>query len=342
MISGLGFVPLIGVFALAAAVLVMASVQAIRLADLIADRTGLGEAVTGGILLGGATSIAGSVVSITAALDGDASFAISNGVGGIAVQTLFLAFADMAYRKANLEHTAAEATNLFQAVMLVILLSLPLAAISGPEIAYFGVHPMSLILFLTYAFGVRLSANMHARPMWLPTQTADTRRDDPDPAHGPGRSALRPFLVFALLVAILGLCGWIISRVGTELIERFGLESSLVGALVTAVVTSMPELVTTLAAVRRGALQLAVGGIIGGNTFDTLFVVFSDIAYRPGSIYHAIGPRDIYWFTIGLLMTGILLAGLIYRQRHGPARIGLESSLLILVYVGAVVVALLI
>jgi len=181
---------------------------------------------------------------------------------------------------------------------------------------------------------------MHARPMWKPTLTSDTRRDVPDPANAPGTSALRPALPFVVLVVVLGLCGWVISRVGTVLIVRFGLEASLVGALVTAVITSMPELVTTLAAVRRGALQLAVGGIIGGNTFDTLFIVFSDVAYRDGSIYHAIGPRDVYWFAIGLIMTGILLAGLVYRQRRGPARIGVESSLLILVYVGAVAVAL--
>ena len=52
--------------------------------------------------------------------------------------------------------------------------------------------------------------------------------------------------------------------------------------LMTAVATSLPELVTTLAAVRRGAAQLAVGGIIGGNAFDVLFLSASDVAYRDG------------------------------------------------------------
>jgi Ca2+/Na+ antiporter len=60
--------------------------------------------------------------------------------------------------------------------------------------------------------------------------------------------------------------------------DRLALSASIVGA---PVVTSLPELVTTLAAVRRGALQLAVGGIIGGNTFDTLFLTISDVGYRP-------------------------------------------------------------
>jgi len=134
----------------------------------------------------------------------------------------------------------------------------------------------------------------------------------------------------------MGISGWVISLSGAEFIQRFGLSSSLVGALGTAVVTSLPELVTTLTAIRRGALQLAVGGIIGGNTFDTLFLVFSDVAYRDGSIYHAVGPTDLFWMATGLLMTVILLSGLILRQREGPARIGMESVLMMLVYAVAV------
>ena len=91
-------------------------------------------------------------------------------------------------------------------------------------------------------------------------------------------------------------------------------------------------MVTTLVAVRRGALQLAVGGIIGGNTFDTLFLVGADIAYREGSIYHAVEGNDLYWLATGLLMTGVLLAGLIVRQRRGPGRIGVESVLMMAIY----------
>jgi cation:H+ antiporter len=54
----------------------------------------------------------------------------------------------------------------------------------------------------------------------------------------------------------------------------------VVGGLFTAVSTSLPELVTSVAAVQQGALTLAVGGIIGGNSFDVMFVAFADIAYR--------------------------------------------------------------
>ncbi len=320
---------------------ILASIRATRLADIIADRTAMGEAMAGGIILGGATSLSGVVVSVTAAASGDASFAVSNAVGGIAAQTLFLAVADLLHRRANLEHAAAEPANLFQAVMLLILLSLPIAAIAGPDIAYFGVHPVSLLLFLAYLAGVHLSASVNDQPMWKPVETRETRHDEPEDDAEPQKSALRPALVFAGLVAVMGGCGWIISQVGGSFITRFALSSSLVGALLTAVITSLPELVTTLVAVRRGALQLAVGGIIGGNTFDTLFLVFSDVAYRDGSIYGAVGMNDLYWLATGMLMTAVLLGGLILRQREGPGRIGIESVLMMGIYATAVVVEVL-
>jgi len=338
MISDLPLIPLLAVFAIAAAVVVAASIRATRLADIIADRTQIGEALAGGLILGGATSLAGVVVSVNASLSGDASFAFSNAVGGIAAQTLFLAIADLLHKKANLEHAAAEPANLFQAVMLIILLSLPICAMAGPDIAFAGVHPVSVVLFLAYLAGVRASSVVSEDPMWRPVKTDATREDEPEDEKETGRSARGPALRFATLVAIMGTGGWVISQVGATFIERFSLSSSLVGALITAVVTSLPELVTTLVAVRRGALQLAVGGIIGGNTFDTLFLVASDIAYRDGSIYHAVDITDLYWLGTGLMMTAVLLAGLVMRQRKGPARIGIEGVLLMAIYATALVV----
>ena len=338
MFADLSIPLLFTVFAIAAFVVVVVSIKATELADIIADRTALGEAMVGALILGGATSLSGVVVSVTGAYSGDASFAFSNAVGGIAAQTLFLAIADLLHKRANLEHAAAEPANLFQAVLLLILLSLPIAAMSGPDIAYFGVHPASIALFLAYVWGVRIAGDVSDNPMWKPVETRETRHDEPEDDHEAGKSASKPIAVFVVLVAIMGACGFVISQVGGEFIERFGLSSSLVGSLVTAVVTSLPEFVTTLVAVRRGALQLAVGGIIGGNTFDTLFLVFSDVAYRDGSLYHAVGMSDLYWLATGMLMTAVLLGGLILRQRKGPAKIGIESVLMMAVYATAVAV----
>lgn len=261
-------------------------------------------------------------------------------MGGIAAQTLFLAIADLLHKRANLEHAAAEPANLFQAVMLIILLSIPLCALSGPELSYLGVHPASVLLFLVYLAGVKLATSVREDPMWRPVRTSDTRDDAPEDGDEAQRSARGPALQFMGLVVVMGMGGWVISQAGGVFISRFGLSSSLVGAVVTAVVTSLPEFVTTLVAVRRGALQLAVGGIIGGNTFDTLFLVAGDVAYRDGSLYHAIGTNDAYWLATGLLMTSVLLAGLILRQREGPGRIGIESVLMMAIYATALVTEL--
>lgn len=307
------------------------------LADRLADRTGLGEALVGGVLLGAATSLSGTVVSLTAALDGRASLAFSNGIGGIAAQTAFLALADLIYRKANLEHAAADLANVFQGTVLMLLLTLPLLALTAPPVTVAGMHPVSVVIVLVYIVGLRASHEVRQAPMWMPVRTDATRPDTAEDAAPDGRST--PALVsrFGALMLVMGLAGWGIAKTTGVAIDRFGLSASVAGALVTAVITSLPELVTTLVAIRQGALQLAIGGIIGGNTFDTLFLTLSDAGYRDGSIYHAVGQQDVFWLVIGLLLTVILVIGQLFRQRHGPAGIGLESLAVLAVYVGAVV-----
>ncbi len=327
---------LLAIFAAAGGVILVAGLSMTRLADQIADRTGFGEALVGGVLLGAATSLSGSVVSLTTALNGDASMAFANGVGGIAAQTAFLALADAVYRRANLEHAAAEVANLFQGTTLFLLLTIPLVAFTLPEFTIWGVHPASVALLLIYVAGVKMADKVRERPMWKAVHTRETRKDEPENDDEPSQSARGPLIRFLTLMVFLGLAGWVIAGVAEALAQRLGLSSTFVGALMTAVITSMPELVTTIAAVRRGALQLAVGGIIGGNTFDTLFITISDAAYRDGSLYHALTPGDFFWLATGLLMTAILLSGLLYRQQSGPGRIGWESTSMLVVYAGAV------
>ena len=300
------------------------------------DRTGLGEALIGGVLLGAATSLSGTIVSLTSALDGRASLAFANSIGGIAAQTVFLAVGDLIYRRANLEHASAELTNLFQGGLLVLLLAIPFLASTTPELTVVGMHPLSLVIPVLYVFGLIATRWVKENPMWEPVETDATRFDAPDDDSEPGKSPARLLLVFLAMAVVLSVAGWAIARCGAILSDRIGLSETLVGALMTAVITSLPELVTTLSAVRRGALQLAVGGIIGGNTFDTLFLTISDAGYREGSIYHAIGSSDLFWNAVALVMTAILLLGLLLRQKEGTARIGFESVALFGVFGAAV------
>jgi cation:H+ antiporter len=329
---------LLAAFALAAAMVLACGLRMTALVDRLADRFGIGEAIAGAVLLGAATSLSGTIVSVTVALDGFASLAYSNSIGGIAAQTAFLAIADLVYRRANLEHAAADLGNVFQAVVLIVLLTLPLLVLTLPEVTLWAVHPVSLVIPVVYLAGLAATRALREAPMWRPVATSDTREDRPEREDSTARrqSTARLFAVFLLLMLAMGAAGWVIAKTAAGLTGRLGLSESLVGALATAVTTSLPELVTTIAAVRRGALQLAVGGIIGGNTFDTLFLSAADVAYREGSLYHAAGTGDQFWSLTAILMTAMLLAGLILRQRTGPGRMGVESVALLAVYAGAI------
>jgi cation:H+ antiporter len=323
-------------FLAAALVIVFAGIALTRRVDILADRSGMGEALTGAVLLGMTTSLSGTVTSVVAAAEGNTALAISNALGGIGAQTAFLAVADLFLRRVNLEHAAASPISLTQASLLVVLLAMVLVAATMPAVSPLGIHPASFLLAIVYLAGLRLTDAVRRQPMWAPLRTEDTRFDLPEKEgeDAPGTGLLVAQL--AGLIAAVAVAGWAVAETGAVMAAQTGLSQSIVGVLLTAVVTSLPELVTTVAAVRRGALQLAVGGIIGGNTYDVLFLAFSDIAYRDGSIYHAMETRHLLLIGQAMLMTGVLLLGLLRRERHGAIGIGFESVLLLLIYAGGV------
>lgn len=298
-------------------------------ADVIADRTGLGEALIGSVLLGAGTSMPGIVTSVSTAARGAADLSVSNAMGGIVAQTMFLALADIFYKRVNLEHAGVSAVNLGQATVLIVLVALPVMAWAAPPFTLFGVNLLSPVLIAVYLIGLHNAHRIHQEPMWLPKQTKDTHEDVADQEDDKGRSLVKLFATFGGLVVIVGLAGYVVGETGLALSGRLGLSGSLVGSLGTATVTSLPELVTTIAAVRRGAPQLAIGGIVGGNMFDSLFIAVSDFAYREGSIYHAISEATVFWMGLVIVMTAVLLLGLLRREREGPGKIGWESVVLI-------------
>ncbi|MFW5910126.1 MAG: sodium:calcium antiporter, partial [Thiohalospira sp.] len=75
--------------------------------------------------------------------------------------------------------------------------------------------------------------------------------------------------------------------------------------------------------------------------FNLLVIAAADVAYREGSIYHAITSQQLLWGLVTILMTATLLLGLLRRERFGIGRIGLESSLTVVIYLAVAVVTLL-
>lgn len=341
ILAQLDLIWVFAVFGAAAVVIAAAGTRLARIADELAARTGLGEALVGAVLVGASTSLPGIVTSVVTAFEGYASLAIGNGLGGIAAQTAFLGIADLVYRKANLEHTAASLANLMQGALLLALLSVTLIAASLPPVAILGVSPASLLLLAGYLGGLHLLRSAGSQPMWKPTATSDTQSESTEPAGKVGGSTASLWLRFILLAIVLGGMGYVVSRSGIVLADRSGLSETAVGAILTAIATSLPELVIAIAAVRIGAFNLAVGNIIGGNAFDILFLAAADVAYAEGSLYSRFGAADQLLLGATMLMTAILLLGLLRRERHGFAGIGFESTAILLIYALVVVVTVL-
>jgi cation:H+ antiporter len=322
----------------AALVICLAGTKLAGLADELADRTGMGEIIAGALFVGASTSLPGVIASVSTAAQGYPGLAIGNAIGGLTAQTAFLAVADLAYRKANLEHAAASVTGLTQGTLLVSLLTLPLLAMATPEITVVGVHPVSLLLFICYGFGLRLLAQVQEMPMWAPVKTPHTQdeAEQAEVTEADERSTSTLWWLFSIHAAITAGAGYTVGQAGAALVNLTEISENAVGTVFVAVANSLPELVTAIAAVRIGALNLAVGDIIGGNSFEVLFLAAADFFYSEGSIYHEFTRNDVFIAVLAILMTGILLLGMLRRERHGIAGIGFESALVLLLYLGSV------
>lgn len=340
MIAGLSLPVLLAVFLGSAAAIAFAGVKLAHVADELADRTGMGEIIAGAVFVGASTSLPGIITSVTAALDGHPQIAIGNALGGLTAQTVFLVVADMAYRRANLEHAAASVTGLAQATLLLTMLAVPLLAMSGPQIVILHIHPASVALFLIYAFGVRLLVMVKDLPMWHPVETTHTvdEEEQADQMPEDDRSDRALWLAFLLFAGMTAVAGYGIGQSSIGLVEVTGIPETAFGTVFTAVANSLPELVTAVAAVRIGAVNLAVGDVVGGNAFEVLFLAAADMAYLPGSIYAEFTSANVFTASTVVAMTGVLILGMLYRERHGVGNIGWESMTILGLYALSVVV----
>lgn len=336
-VGGWGLWGVIGAFVAAAAVIAWSGTRLVRAADLLADLTGIGEALVGAVLLGAMTSLAGVVTTLSAAAQEHPTLAVGNAIGGIAVQTLFLAVADFFHRKVNLEHAAASLPNMVNSALLTTLLVLLLLVTVTPEVTIFGFHPGSPLVIAGYGAGLWVARRASRQPMWKPITTGETVEDVPEKDLG-DHSIRKVSLRLAGTGLVVGAAGWVISVTGAELAARTPMSESFVGSLFTAVATSLPELVVSIQAVRHGAPTLAVGNIVGGNSFEVLVVAAADFVYRDGSILHAASRSQAFVIALTALLMGVLQLGLLDRQRRGPGTIGWESAAILLLFGGGYVV----
>lgn len=123
-----------------------------------------------------------------------------------------------------------------------------------PDVSLWGIHPVTPILLGLYIYGIHLVRGARLYPMWKPSVTRETREDTPDEISAMP-SLPRLCITFLLLLIGLGFAGWVLAPTANNMAVKTGLSQDGGRGLLTAVSTSIPELVTSIAAARRGSLD---------------------------------------------------------------------------------------
>jgi cation:H+ antiporter len=327
------------VFVAAAALVWIAGVRLAAYAEQIAERTGLGRAFVGALLLGGITSLPEAATTVSASAIGNAPLAVNNIFGGIALQVTVLALADWVARGRALSSRVGDDTVLLQAGLLVAVLSIAVAGVLLPDRLVLGVGYWSIAVFAAAVVSFFLM-HRHATPgRWLPRlpqqPTAEgAEQEAPAASHGMAGLLLRLALAAGAIVA----AGYVLAVTGDDLAERTGLGSTFVGAVAVAVATSLPEVSTTLGAVRIGAYAMAYANIFGANILDAAIILLADVVYVGPAVLNETGTATAFAGLLGILLTAIMLVGLVKRRRSVVLGLGFDSGLVLVLYLAGVAI----
>jgi cation:H+ antiporter len=110
----------------------------------------------------------------------------------------------------------------------------------------------------------------------------------------------------------------------------------LLGITLLAATTSLPEIATSLAAVKMGAHDLAVGSLLGSNAANMAMIVFVDNAYRRGPILAAIDDVHLVAGTGAVLLMALAFASIVSGQTNRVHRLEPDSIVLLIAYAGAI------
>jgi cation:H+ antiporter len=312
-------------FILTAAIIVYVATQLAKYGDVIAIRTKLGGMFVGTLLLAGVTSLPEVLTTISALWNNEPNLAAGNLLGSNMFNMLLLAVLDMVHykqrllRKAAFKHALSGGLAMFMIGLAVFFV---LADIDL-KVGWVGVD--SLILIAVYIVGIRL---LQTNPLATNLQPAAA----PElPPHMPSlRKALIGFILAALALVIVTP---LMVNSSIRIAEITGLGTTFVGTTLVALVTSLPEMVTTIAAAKFGADDMAVGNLFGSNLFNMAALGLTDFFYLGGRFLGVIDPAFVLVGLLGLIMTGMGLIGNLARLEKRIAFIEIDALLLILVYI---------
>ena len=292
-------------FVLLAVLIVAAGTLLAHTADRIGKLTGLGGTLAGFLLLAGATSLPELAIDCKAATIGAPDLAVGDLLGSSIFNLLILGVIDLTHRSTVRILSPVSAAHALSAITSIVLTALALVSMVLPYNAEFigiGIGPW--LILITYFLSVRL--------IFFDQRVA--HRSHPQTRESTSRTSLsRNVYGFAVGALVVLTCGPLLARVADGLAEETGLGGTLVGTTFVALTTSLPEIITTITAVRMGAYELAAGNIFGSNCFNMAILPIVDFFYREGPIMRAVEMTHALTACSVIVITGLATMGLLYR-----------------------------
>jgi cation:H+ antiporter len=317
-------------FLASVAVVVLAGTVLTRCADVIAETTGLGRLLVGSILVAAATSLPELLVDLNALLrEGMPDLAVGDLLGSSLMNLLILGVVDQLRRGGGRMLSRQSAAHALSATMSILLTALvTLAFVLPRQLDILGAGAVMWVVALVYLFGVRL-AFFDQR---LVRSQAERDTGARAPAHR-GRLA-RPVAGFTAAAVVLFVAAPFLAHAAGRIAELSGLGTTFVGTTMVAFATSLPELTSTIVALRLGAPDLAIGNVFGSNAFNMLILLPLDLAW-PGPLLAAVSPAHAITGVSVIVVSAVAMLGILY---HAERRIWLiepDALLVILLALGS-------
>lgn len=326
-------------FLLSALAVVLAGTKLSAYGDRIAEHTGLGGLWIGVVLMAAATSLPEVLTTMSAAWLGAPNLAAGDLFGAGMTNMLTLGVIDLVHRQKRVWQQAAFGHTLVASLALALTGLAALFVLLKLDLALWDVGLDSAFLFLAYVLGMRVVFRQEDVERRRREQERVVEAMEAEAARAEGRKAdlrqaevRRAVLGFAACALALLAASPFLASSAKEIAELTGMGTTFIGTTLVAVTTSLPELVTSLAAVRLGAFDLAVGNLFGSNAFNMGAFFFADMAHRSGPLLASVSGVHAITALFAMLLMSVGLMGIIYRAEKRYLFIEPDSLLMIAGY----------
>ena len=328
-------------FLLAGAIVWIAGVYVSKTTDVLSSRFKLGEALGGAILLAIVTNLPEIAITASGAVRNQLGIATGNILGGIAIQTVVLVLLDFAAmgKRAPLIGHAASLELVLEAALVVVMLTVIIIAHQLPDtLVWRGITPDDLLIGGVWIAGLYLIGKARGKLPWQSHgnapggQSRRTQAQRREKAGAQKSSTTWTITVFLIAAVATLVAGVVLQRTSETIAKHLGMSGVVFGATILAAVTALPEISTGLAAVELGDYRLAISDIFGGNAFLPVIFLVATLVSGKAVLPHAT-KADVYLTALGMLLTAVYIYGLIFRPRRQIARMGIDSFIVLILYV---------